>query len=212
MILQGDTSVAAPEKQLYEIYHTVLKNSVGYDYEDQGKEDMYKILREVLGSIIVLLSPLSSDSLTTLLHVPKEDVDQTLEDLHAILDIPKEQSSPIHPHHPSFRDFLLDKDRCGESGDQDYGVDEKQAHKALADNCMQLMSATLKRDICGLHAPCALATDIESSRLEQCFLHRSSMHASIGSSIFDRVVLSCPTTKFINSCASTYFTGLRPLA
>jgi len=164
MIL-GDMSNTAPENQLNEIYLTVLKNAVGYGYKDQEKENVYKILREVLGSIVVLFSPLSSDSLITLLHVPKDDVNQTLEDLHTILNIPKQQSSPIRLHHPSFRDFLLDKDRCG---DQNFWVDEKQAHKALADNCMRLMFATLKRDIYGLHAPGSLATNVESSRLEEC--------------------------------------------
>jgi hypothetical protein len=36
---------------------------------------------------VVLLSPLSAYFLNRLLHVTKEDVDQTLEDLHTILDI-----------------------------------------------------------------------------------------------------------------------------
>jgi hypothetical protein len=44
----------------------------------------------------------------------KEDVDQTLEDLYAILDIPEDRTRPIRLHHPSFRDFLLDKTRCGD--------------------------------------------------------------------------------------------------
>jgi hypothetical protein len=165
IILQGDGSVSAPEKQLDEIYVTVLKNSVCHNYDEQETEDSYKMLRGILGSIVVLFSPLSADSLTNLLHLPKEDVDQTLEDLHSILDLPGDQARPIHLHHPSFRDFLLNKDRCG---DPHFGVNEKQAHTALADACMRLMSTTLKRDIFGLHRPGALTNDVESSRVEQC--------------------------------------------
>lgn len=56
---------------------------------------------------MVLRSPLSAFSLNRLLHLPKEVVDQTLEDLYAILDIPEDQTSPLRLHHPSFRDFLL---------------------------------------------------------------------------------------------------------
>ena len=38
----------------------------------------------------------------------------------------------------------------------------------LADSCIQLMSASLKKDIYGVHSPGWLATDVESSQLEQC--------------------------------------------
>jgi hypothetical protein len=103
--------------------------------------------------------------LAGLLHIPKEDVDQTLEDLHAILDIPKEQGHSIRLHHPLFRDFLLDKQRCN---DEHFWVDETKAHEALANGCMRLMSDKLKRDICGLHAPGTLAGEVKHDRIEQC--------------------------------------------
>jgi NACHT domain len=164
LILQGDSSITAPEKQLNEIYVTVLKNSVRHNYDEQETEDLCTMLRTILGSIVVLFSPLSANSLTNLLHLPKEDVDQSLEDLHSILEIPDEQARPIRLHHPSFRDFLLDKDRCG---DPRFGVNENQAHRTLADACMRLMSTTLKRDICGLNRPGALTSDVEGSRVEQ---------------------------------------------
>jgi hypothetical protein len=166
MILQEEASTTAPERKLNDIYITVLKNSVGHGYDDQEKEDLYEILRRVLGSIVLLFSPLSAVSLTRLLDTSREDVELTLEDLHAILDIPRQKSRPIRLHHPSFRDFLLNKDRCS---DAPFWVDEKQAHKALADHCIRLMSATLKRDICGLRTPGALATDVESGRIDQVF-------------------------------------------
>jgi hypothetical protein len=164
LILDDNSPATAPEKQLDEIYTTVLKSSVDHDYDDQEKEVVCEMLREVLGSIIILFSPLPAGSLARLLHV-REDVDQTLEDLHAILDIPKQRRQPIRLLHPSFRDFLLSKERCD---DPHFWVDEKQSHRDLADNCIRLMSATLKRDICSLHALGALTADVESSRIEQC--------------------------------------------
>jgi hypothetical protein len=42
----------------------------------------------MLGSIVVLLLPLSASSLSRLLHLLKEKVNQGLEDLYIILDIP----------------------------------------------------------------------------------------------------------------------------
>jgi hypothetical protein len=165
VILQGNTSATAPEKQLNQIYLTVLKSLVRNEYSGQEKEDTYNMLRKVLGSIVTLFAPLSSNSLARLLHVPEEDVNQMLGDLHAILVIPKDQSCPICLHHPSFRDFLLDKGRCGNSS---FWVDEKQAHRASADNCIRLMSASLKRNICALHTDGALTTDVDSDRVGRC--------------------------------------------
>jgi hypothetical protein len=81
------------------------------------------MLKYTLGSIVVLLSPLSAFSLSRLLDLPKEEVNQTFGDFYAILDIPEDPTYPLRLHHPSFRDFLLSKDRCGE-----FWVDEKEAH------------------------------------------------------------------------------------
>jgi len=91
MILEGkSTSVIAPEKHLNEIYITVLNYSMSTNYTDKEREELYSMLRHILGCIVILFSPLSADSLSTLLYATKEDVDQTLEDLYAILDIPED--------------------------------------------------------------------------------------------------------------------------
>jgi hypothetical protein len=81
------------------------------------------MLKHTLRSIVVLLSPLPTSSLTRLLHLLREVVDETFQDLYAILNIPDDLTRPLRLHHPSFRDFLLNKDRCG-----DFWVDEKGAH------------------------------------------------------------------------------------
>ena len=167
IIREEKSSGTAPERKLDEIYITVLRNSIGPQYSDQEKKILHELLRRVIGSIVVLFSPLSTLSIAELLDIPGEGVNQTLEDLHAILNIPERQSDPIHLHHPSFRDFLLDKDRCG---DAHFWVDEKQAHKDLADCCITLLSATLKQNICGLQDPGSLMADVERSRVEQTLL------------------------------------------
>ena len=114
-ILQGSGSSSAPiapEKALDEIYTTVLKQSVAPEYTEEEKEEAYCTLRRTLGSIILLLSPLSTSSLSRLLGIPKEVIDQTLNDLHSVLDVPKEETQPLRLHHPSFRDYLLSNIRC----------------------------------------------------------------------------------------------------
>jgi hypothetical protein len=122
------------------------------------------MLRDILGSVVALFSLLSVDSLSRLLITPKQRLDQMLKDLHAILDILNDHTCLLRLHHPSFHDFLLDKNRCGDSN---FWVEEKQVHQMLADSCIQLMSISLKKDICGVHSPGWLATDIKSNQLEQ---------------------------------------------
>ena len=75
MMLQGDESVTALENHLNEIYLTVLENSIQQNYTEQEKEDLYNTLGKILGSIFSLSSPLSADSLATLLRMPIQDVD-----------------------------------------------------------------------------------------------------------------------------------------
>ena len=162
ILKSSGSTVTAPEKHLNDIYITVLQHSISADYTDEEKEDQYGMLRHILGSLVVLFSPLSTDSLGKMLNVTTGEINQTLEDLYAILDIPKD-TSPLRLHHPSFRDFLLDKERCR---DANFWVDEKQAHQTLATNCIRLMSNYLKQDICGVIDPGTLATEVES-RAEQ---------------------------------------------
>ena len=161
--IRGSTStVTAPEKQLDKIYTTVLSHSVSPDEE---KKESYHMLRQILGSIVILFSPLSAHSLHKLLYVTKVEIDQTLEDLHSVLDIPKDYTRPLRLHHPSFRDFFLNSNRCQEPN---LWVEEKQAHQTLTEDCIRLMSSFLKQDICGLGTPGTLATDVDSSRVERC--------------------------------------------
>lgn len=95
-VLQGSSSApTAPEKHLDEIYTTVLKQSVPEEFTKEEREEASFMLRRILGSIITLSSPLSALSLSRLLCVTKGDIDQTLDDLHSILDVPEDETDPF---------------------------------------------------------------------------------------------------------------------
>ncbi|KAG9230375.1 heterokaryon incompatibility protein-domain-containing protein [Amylocarpus encephaloides] len=164
-ILKGSSSstITEPEKHLNGIYLTVLKHSISSVYSDEEKKMAYDILKHTVGSIVVLLSPLSALSVSMLLHLSKEVVDQTFEDLYAILDIPENPTRPLRLHHPSFRDFLLNKERC-----EEFWVDEKEAHQKLATCCIKLISHTLKKDIYEMRAPGSQVSQNKSTRVEKC--------------------------------------------
>jgi hypothetical protein len=72
MILEGSsTSVIAPEKHLNEIYITVLRHAISTDFTDEEREELYSMLRHILGSIVILILSLSAECLSTLLHTTK---------------------------------------------------------------------------------------------------------------------------------------------
>ena len=119
----------------------------------------YRLIRETLGAIVLLQSPLSASSPARLLRVPAEDVHRTLYELHSIVDVLQDLDRPVRLHHPSFRDFIVNRKR---SGDDNFWVDEKSTHEKLASRCLELMSATggLWQDMCGLSQPGALRSEI----------------------------------------------------
>jgi hypothetical protein len=158
----SSTDVNAAEKHLNEIYTTVLQNCISSEYTFEEAEEVRAILKSLLGSISTLLSPLSTLSISKLLSTAQDEVDQTLADLHAILSISKDPTLPLRLHHPSFRDFLYEEARSGE-----FWVNEKQAHQVLADKCIQLMSTSLRQDVCSVNTPGMLVADAKRNQIEQ---------------------------------------------
>jgi hypothetical protein len=69
-LINGYRSGAGPEKQLDQIYTTVPKNPIGQDCDETEMKELYSILRQVLGGIVILRSPLSMESLAKLLLIP----------------------------------------------------------------------------------------------------------------------------------------------
>jgi hypothetical protein len=93
----------------------VLRHSIPAKGSEEEKEEFFSMLRVILGGIVTLLSPLSVHSLSSLLRHRPEEVNEYLESLHAILDMPRDHTHLLRLHHPSFRDFLINKDRCNYS-------------------------------------------------------------------------------------------------
>jgi hypothetical protein len=152
-----------PKKRLDSIYLTVLRSPVRR-YRKQERKRWYTLVRETLGAIVLLQSPLSAASLARLLRVPAEDVHRTLYELHSILDVPLDPTRLVRLHHPSFRDFLLSKDRCG---DDSFWVDKRSTHEKLTFYCLELMSAPggLRQDMCSLLKPGTLRSEVKEERV-----------------------------------------------
>jgi len=140
----GDSPVG-PEVHLDNLYLTVLRDSLCPEYSVEEKEEHCKMLRVVLGTLVVLESPLSMQALGELLTVEKQagGIESIIQDLHAILDIPEDETGALRLHHPSLRDFLLHRHRCT---DLNFFVEAIEAHRLLTCQIQDLMIRYFEQD------------------------------------------------------------------
>ncbi|BDD57631.1 hypothetical protein MAP00_002978 [Monascus purpureus] len=166
MVLNTRIHDSGPEKELDAIYTMVLMNSVPENFSNEEKEKLYVRLGHLLGSVVILFAPLSIHALHMLLDISVNQIKRTVIDLHSILHVPLEENNELRLHHPSFRDYLVNPTRCGLENLQ---VSEKGAHRRLLLDCLRLMTATLKENICDLDYsnPGILRADVEERHVQQ---------------------------------------------
>lgn len=158
------TTHRPPTEELDQIYHQILNHSFKTVKDERDKRQLFQIFRQVVGAIVILFEPLSTTALAKLLEVEKEIVSRRIRHLRSILDFQKSQESPIRLLHPSFRDFLLDKQRCPDSH---FWINQREAHSEQARNCLRLMSCSLRRNICSLATPGTLTTEMGGGKVDQ---------------------------------------------
>ncbi|RVD82093.1 uncharacterized protein DFL_006529 [Arthrobotrys flagrans] len=135
--------------------------------QDAGEqEELYEEFQQIVGTITNLASPLSIPALASLLSVEESIVQCRLDQLHSVLNVPRDRYTAIRTFHLSFRDFLLDPSLREKSR---FWVDERKAHKIIASKCIELMSSSkgIKEDICGLKSPGMFRSDISKELIEQ---------------------------------------------
>jgi hypothetical protein len=132
---------------------------------DEGNKDMARLFRKTVGSIILLFERLTVPALAELLNISITETKAVLKDLHSVLSIPDNEVGAIQPFHLSFHDFLLDAERCKNS---QLRIDEKATHRELCERCMHLLSSHLKRNICHLEQPGALASSVGRDKVNRC--------------------------------------------
>ena len=167
-LLEEDNYKIAPEERLDSLYLTVLKESISpktVTYDVEELEEYCKLLKSTLGAIAIMFSSVSILSLSKLTGNDVLEMSGCLEKFTAILDIREERHSPVRLHHPSFRDFLLNQNRCI---DKRFVIDETEAHADLACYCMDVMSSELKRNMCDIRQPGRLIKDVSKQLIEQC--------------------------------------------
>ncbi|THW57864.1 hypothetical protein D6D20_07652 [Aureobasidium pullulans] len=145
--LQGKGHTTA----LDDMYLTVLTNAFkNLSKLSESEKDRSKDLYDhVVGSIVVLQDDLSASTLSCLTQVSEVDI---MAILHRLRSVIKHSGirSPITLLHETFREFVSDQRRCK---NDHLAVDTKIAHRRTFNDCLHVLSAHLKQDLCDLKDP-----------------------------------------------------------
>lgn len=150
IVLQGNDNKQSPEQRLDEIYIQILKSSVFGDCNRKEEDLLSQRFRDIVGSIIVLFDSLSTIALKSLSPALSDTIDITLDPLKSLLDVPDDRTAPIRLLHPSFRDFLVNQERCRA---RDIWINQGKAHHDVTERCLYLMLKTHERNIYRLETP-----------------------------------------------------------
>jgi hypothetical protein len=134
-----------------------------FDEEDEEeREERACEFREIVGSIVLLETPLSVASLAYLLCLPEHDISCQLDSLHSVLSIPISNNLPVRLLHLSFREFLVDTS----NEKSPFWVDKRARHERLASHCLRLMSSVkgLRQNMCGLQ-PGTLIDEVAEGKI-----------------------------------------------
>lgn len=164
LLLDGRVVDRSPQKGLDTIYSRILQSSVVGDAIEEEKEDIRNRFQVTVGAIVMLFEPLSATALGNMLSMPQSTIREALQSLYSVLSVSEDDDMPIRLLHLSFRDFLLDPQRCIQ---EDFWISQKNKHSELAYNCLDVLSKALKQDICCLNDFSSLATRVSPSRLNQ---------------------------------------------
>ncbi|KAI8674545.1 NACHT domain-containing protein [Fusarium keratoplasticum] len=119
--------------------------------------------RTVVGTIVLLETPLPVSALAGLLDVREDTVHARLDMLHSVLNVPESADSPIRLLHQSFREFLTDP---GKRGTNEFWVDEKYWNSHITSCCLRIMNDALEEDICGQVNPGADRSSLRPGQVD----------------------------------------------
>lgn len=164
LLLDAGSSPIKPEKELDQMYTTVLSYSLRGKFNHNKSIRLEDLFCRVIGSIVVLFDTMSPANLAMILDESEANIISMLNYLNSVLDVPEQENKPVRILHPSFRDFLLDPERCS---DHMFLINAKVIHRHLFDCCLRIMSIHLRRNMCNLQQPGTRASQISKSDVDK---------------------------------------------
>lgn len=154
------------ELELDKMYTIVMNYSFVSATDGLASNEVEKVrqaFQRTIGAIIVMFDTMSLEGLARLLGVTRERMTTTLGALQSVINVPERHSGPI-TFHPSFRDFLLNPNRCTNIS---YFIQVSDAHGHLGTRCLAHLMSELKRNILGISKPGARARDVSMERIDE---------------------------------------------
>ncbi|KAL7915798.1 hypothetical protein GGI35DRAFT_6797 [Trichoderma velutinum] len=169
-ILEFSTRGEGHVEDLYRSILAQIMDKIPIHARDKFTAEFQKII----GSIILLASPLSVSALSDLIGFQKSEIYSKLNPLSSVLDV-QSADTPIKLFHLSYRDFLLEKksfsDNEGNGDYQDLRIEEPIVHRWLAEQCLRLLSTELHNDICNFQDPGVIRGDVKQETIERYLPH-----------------------------------------
>lgn len=162
-ILSDETNYAS---RMDSTYLPVL-NQLLTDQDEQDTQQLVKEFKDIVGVIILLVTPLSVNSLARLSDMELINIQTHLDLFHSVVDVPAELDEPVRILHLSFRDFLLDDT----NKENPFWINEKEVHQKLMSQCLKVMRHKeygLKKDICNLQHPGIQRGEIYRYTIDHC--------------------------------------------
>ncbi|KAF3922249.1 hypothetical protein ABW20_dc0102384 [Dactylellina cionopaga] len=161
-ILKLSNTCASFVSKLDKTYLPIFDQSL-LNTDDREREMITAGFQDIVGTVVLLETPLSRLSLSEIIGKSEDHIRCALDPFHSVLDVPNDRDLPIQTFHLSFRDFVLDF----QNKKHWFWINAKQTHKIIARRCIDLLSRSLKQDICGLGSPGAQLSDFSSNLIAQ---------------------------------------------
>ncbi|KAK4081539.1 uncharacterized protein Triagg1_2280 [Trichoderma aggressivum f. europaeum] len=161
-VLEYETK--SQESKLDATYLPVLNQQIA-GLTAKERNEVLQQFKYIVGSIVLLASPLSTSSLSQLLEISMDVIDTRLDMLHSVLSIPQSSETPIRLLHLSFRDFLVDPEKQGLNP---FWIDEAETHAKITDNCLQVMKGFLREDMCSLRLQGLESSTVDREKAATC--------------------------------------------
>ena len=169
-VIAGGSGSGSPQKKLDELYTNILQDGIIKDTLDIEMQEKYDMFQDIVGAIINLFETISISDLAKLISVRHcqpttqlPEIEMMINQLGSVLKVPKDSHHSVELLHLSFRDFLVDSERCG----KDLHINEEQAHKKLFGRCIDIMDATLRQNICHIKHVSIRSAEVDPAQLKK---------------------------------------------
>ncbi|KAJ4205012.1 hypothetical protein NW759_014678 [Fusarium solani] len=158
LILDGDDEFRETDGHQVHVFKKILEyHHVGRDGKRVKRERQKAAdeIRLILGTIAVLLRPVSMASLGHFISKGEKDLKQQVAAFGAVVNIPEQDNGSLTLIHLSFSEFLL-SEQCP----SEFRVSPEEVHEMMLGKCIDLMKDGLCQDMCDLQHPGGLVEEL----------------------------------------------------